>query len=338
MFKIGKGDNFNIDIEELKKIDVEALSNFSSELNVIKEQTKISGESVSKLNKNVLTYEIIEISSQNLSLDLSKSSNFVIQTVGNVNSLNISFTNPPQITKEMTSLTIMLNYMDYTNITFSGNVIWRNDEKPSYSIGKTYLLLFQSFDGGQHWLSSAVGEWQLRNLISVFDDFQRPNTTNTLGSTVTGQVWEYNDAIWKIESNSARTTKVSGFSLAYVESRLSNCYISSRFNGNFTSQNRIILRLKDNENYIAGGWDDKGFLIVRGYTNGVGADIYRRNDVSIKVGDVLSFKVKDALFEVFINGVKVGQFNSTLNFNATKHGIWLFGNQGYFTDFEVREL
>lgn len=91
-------------------------------------------------------------------LDLSQNNNFIID-INDTSLKTIEFTNIPAINNQIFTITLQLKYNKLAPLVYPNNIIWKDNKAPSLSVGKTYILMFNSFNGGINWQGSYVGEW-----------------------------------------------------------------------------------------------------------------------------------------------------------------------------------
>ncbi|WP_391116728.1 hypothetical protein [Psychrobacillus sp. L3] len=155
--------------------------------------------------KKMITYANVVEKSNVYEIDASNVTNFVVETENNEDKTIIlasSVSNP----NALLSITVTLRYLNSASIYFPDNVIWQNDEKPTFEVGKIFMVLFQSFDNGATWLGAVVGNWGIPGFPKpvetiVSDDFTRPNSTTSVGKADTGQTWLTPLGVTGISSN-----------------------------------------------------------------------------------------------------------------------------------------
>lgn len=84
--------------------------------------------------------------------------NFAIETE-DANAKTIVFSNVPTETGLVIQVSVKLKYTNAAAITYPVGVVWKDAAIPVFTAGKTYILMFVSYDGGTTWLGSYVGAW-----------------------------------------------------------------------------------------------------------------------------------------------------------------------------------
>jgi hypothetical protein len=106
------------------------------------------------------SYTSVSAVSNIYNLDLNNQTivNFTIET-GDTVAKTITFSNIPSTANTIISLTVLLKYTNTATISYPASVVWQNAITPSYTVGKKYFLLFETYDNGTTWLGSYIGVW-----------------------------------------------------------------------------------------------------------------------------------------------------------------------------------
>jgi len=177
-------------------------------------------------------------------------------------------------------------------------------------------------------------------LASIVDSFDRANSTNSLGSTDTGQAWTnsviYGNAIG-ISSNAAysaanvrcaavvETGNASG-SITFVVGTYAD-YIGQTF------------RYTDSNNYCIGQFFTSiGKFWVEGKLSGTsfGASNiagYFLTGVTLANGDTVKITMSGTTITLYVNGTSKGSLTIAQNATATKHGITMNGTTARISSF-----
>jgi len=105
-----------------------------------------------------INYITVIASSNIYTLDLQNKAvkNFAIETTDAV-AKTIVFSNVDATAGVIHTVSVKLKYTNAATITYP-TVVWQNGSAPSFTAGKTYLLLFTKY-GNDNWLASSVGAW-----------------------------------------------------------------------------------------------------------------------------------------------------------------------------------
>lgn len=114
--------------------------------------------SAKSLLSNVGNYTTIVASSNIFTIDLSNYSDFTIETT-DTNAKTITFTNIPQTENKILGITIKLKQGYNATFTYPSGTIWLGGTSPTFTVGKTSILTFVSYNKGNSWLAYCVGEW-----------------------------------------------------------------------------------------------------------------------------------------------------------------------------------
>jgi hypothetical protein len=104
------------------------------------------------------TFLSVAAASNIYTLDLTTNTNFTIETT-DATAKTLAFSNVPVTANLVLSVSIKLKYTNATAITFPASVVWQNATIPTFTTGKQYLILFESYDNGTTWLGCSTGAW-----------------------------------------------------------------------------------------------------------------------------------------------------------------------------------
>jgi hypothetical protein len=142
-------DSFTINSinDECEVLVTAKINNNNTDLAEVKEQLA-----------SIANYQTVTASNNTYTLDLSKNLNFDIETQ-DTNAKTLAFSNVPTTANLILSIGIKLKYTNASAITFPASVIWQNGTIPTFTVGKQYLLMVISYDGGATWLGYSAGAW-----------------------------------------------------------------------------------------------------------------------------------------------------------------------------------
>ena len=171
----------------------------------------------------------------------------------------------------------------------------------------------------------------------VSDTFNRADSSSSMGTADTGQVWVALQHTWGIDTNRAYDTSASSDGTCYVESSNADCTIQVTLT-TFGSKAGFTFRVQDlNNHYIirmqSGTNDVVCFRRQGGTYNAQG-----NNSISAPAnGDVIKMVLRGSLAMFFMNGVlKLAFSNSTFS-TETKHGLHtLSDNTSRFDTFTIK--
>ncbi|MFZ7945671.1 M14 family zinc carboxypeptidase [Neobacillus sp. 19] len=234
----------------------------------------------------------------------------------------LQFSNVPKVPESHLDVLVFLDYLNAATITFPSSVVWQNGIAPTFTVKNKYVLQFRSFDNGKHWIGSFVGAWAW-NMDAITDDFNRANSTTSLGTATTGQSWMAQKGTWGINSNKAYTAAGSNDSIAVIDSGESNVAISVDVTWN--SSGGIVFRVN-------------GTDLLAAYVNSTGIHLYKfTSSTNDLLGEYLFTPVAATTYaiKVIANGssIKVSLDGTerisavnTFNQTFTKHGLRTFND------------
>lgn len=177
-----------------------------------------------------------------------------------------------------------------------------------------------------------------RSLI-VFDNFNRPDNVESLGSSQIGQVWTPIRGVWGIEENQAYVPNGTSDAIAYVETSKTDVSISVDIFGSGTAEAGIYFRVVDANNWFRFITPKSGTSYLQKRVSGITTTI-AQGTFGISIPCNLKVTTKsDGAIEVFANDVSKLTRTDTALTTATKHGIGFgAGNAGYkFDNFTIRK-
>lgn len=189
------------------------------------------------------------------------------------------------------------------------------------SVGATDLVGI-SVGATEVWAPAASGP-----LVS--DTFNRADSTTSLGTADTGQVWTVptTGAVWGISANRAYLTNTTAQSLAVVETGVADCTVSVTMPvvGDAGLCFRVI---DDNNNFV--------LTASQLYKRVAGSFTAVVTFSTIVAGDRVSVVLSGATIVVKVNGADVASTTDTYNQTATRHGLRSHGATApRFDDFTV---
>jgi len=168
---------------------------------------------------------------------------------------------------------------------------------------------------------------------NVTDDFNRADSTTSLGTSTSGHAWTALTGTWGISSNKAYVENSSGSqTIAYVEAADADVIIEVTVHNNTLSNsiNRmgIAFRITDASNYLFAYFVGTNALRIFKVVAGSGTQIGTAT-VTFANNSVLKVVIAGYQLEAYQNGVlKVGPITETFNQTATKHGlVWENGGR-----------
>lgn len=170
--------------------------------------------------------------------------------------------------------------------------------------------------------------------LPVTDDFNRADSTTTLGTSTSGHVWvPFTSTVWGISSNKAYIQNSAGpQTIAYVESGAGDVTIEATVHKtdatNSINRMGVAFRVSDEDNYLFAYFVGTNALRIHKVVAGSGSQI-GTGTVTFANNSVLKVVLSGTSIEAFQNGVsKVGPITESFNQTATKHGImWEAGGQ-----------
>ncbi len=152
----------------------------------------------------------------------------------------------------------------------------------------------------------------------VKDSFNRPNSTTTLGTTETGQIWQSygTNNVWGIQSNMAYPVTPVWDYPVYVDAGVSdNVVLQMRINTSH-SQQQIMWRMVDgNKNYFRIQGND-----VRVFTGGSSL-LLGTISPGIVSGDLIRIELTGEKHVVLVNNIPRLTFYNSTHLNGTKFGF-----------------
>ena len=82
------------------------------------------------------------------------------------------------------------------------------------------------------------------------DDFTRADSSSSLGTATTGEVWTAHSGTWGISSNKAYCATRSGDSVATINAARSDLTLEVSYTPGASSDSGIVFRATDNNNYL----------------------------------------------------------------------------------------
>lgn len=168
----------------------------------------------------------------------------------------------------------------------------------------------------------------------VKDAFNRANSTTTLGTTETGQVWQSYGVsnVWGIQSNAAYPVTYVWDQPIYVDAGVSdNVALQIRIN-TFHSQQQIMWRIMDgNENYFIIQGNSVNSSVGGGYNN------LGTISPGLVSGDVIRIEITGEKHVILVNNVPRLTFYNSLFISGTKFGFSTNSATSRFDDFLIEK-
>lgn len=170
--------------------------------------------------------------------------------------------------------------------------------------------------------------------LPVTDDFNRADSTTTLGSATTGHVWvPFTGTVWGISSNKAYIQNSAGSqTIAYVETGVADVTIEVTVNKsdatNSINRMGVAFRISDESNYLFAKFTGSNQLAIFKVVAGSGTQL-GTTTVTFSNNSVLKVVLSGNQISAYQNGLlKVGPLTESFNQTATKHGlVWEAGGQ-----------
>lgn len=173
----------------------------------------------------------------------------------------------------------------------------------------------------------------------AWDDFNRPDSLDTLGVSPSGHQWTPIVGSMGIENNMARQkTNQTGSNAVVIETGLSNCKIRAKMTA-FTNASRLIFRLFDADNYWLLNLTYSGALTLQRVVDGAFQQITQRpTPPGFTQGKQYEVHLWGETIVVYEDGIEVMSVVNGAHFNRTRHGVGAFWQGGAVDDFEVWEI
>lgn len=173
--------------------------------------------------------------------------------------------------------------------------------------------------------------------LSIYDDFDRENTTSGLGTASNGKEWDLSlnasGCGMKIDNNTAKGINDKyHFATMTVES--SNYLVEATVTPESSKQLLILSRVAAANNYIAARLGTDGIITLLYKQNGVNHEIVKTTEVynsTVKLG----LEVIGTACKVFVDDVQILEGVINLNTTNTVVGFSLQGSNAYIDDFRV---
>jgi hypothetical protein len=221
-----------------------------------------------------------------------------------------------------------------TDYTITGTVITFNS---ALAASDVVLVIYDTTNASPvaSVLSTAGGAY-------VADDFNRADSSSSLGSTSTGSAaWTAVIDTWGISSNQAYKASGSSTGIAVVESGHGDCTVSATLAaGISTSNTGIVFRYQDSGNHwvLEGGNGSTQAALYKKTGGGSYTSIATSaGNVHFTNGDVISVILSGSSITVKQNGTTIITTTDSAFSTATKHGLHISGNDNTarFDDFSV---
>lgn len=173
--------------------------------------------------------------------------------------------------------------------------------------------------------------------LSIYDDFNRENTTSGLGSAPNGKTWDLSLNVtgcgMKIENNTAKGIS-DKYHFATMTTESSNYLIEATVTPESNKQLLILSRVAAVDNYIAARLGTDGIITLLYKQNGANHEIVKTTEVynsTVKLG----LEIIGTACKVFVDDVQILEGVINLNTTNTVVGFSLQGSNAYVDDFRV---
>lgn len=165
----------------------------------------------------------------------------------------------------------------------------------------------------------------------VYDDFNRPDSAESLGNAVTGQTWEVSpEGTYGIQSGRAYLAVYQVARpepAAMIDAGTADCIVSAEFYGGagYTSGNPssgIMARVSDMDNHIR-FYPDNGHFRLGRREAGALSVLGSNNAIAPANGQILRMILNGLSIRCYVDDVLVFDISSTFNLNVTKHGFYI---------------
>lgn len=173
--------------------------------------------------------------------------------------------------------------------------------------------------------------------LSIYDDFNRENTTSGLGSAPNGKTWDLSLNVpgsgMKIDNNTAKgISDQYHFATMTVES--SNYLVEATVTPESNKQLLLLARVAAADNYIAARLGADGIITLLYKQNGTNHEIVKTTETytsTVKLG----LEVVGTACKVFVDDAQILEGVINLNTTNTVVGFSLQGSNAYVDDFIV---
>lgn len=158
------------------------------------------------------------------------------------------------------------------------------------------------------------------------DDFNRADSTTTLGTSSSGHAWTALGGTWGISSNKGYIQDATGVKPPYLESGVSDCTVKAVLNKSDASNNLnrfgIAFRISDASNFIYAYFITSSQARLFKFEAGVGTQIGSATGLTETNGDSLSAVLSGTSIIIKHNTNTIISVTETFNQTATKHGLY----------------
>jgi hypothetical protein len=220
-----------------------------------------------------------------------------------------------------------------TDYTVAGNVLTFGSVLTS---GDVVAVKYESLS------SSASAATLTGSAVNIVDDFNRANSSTSLGTTSTGgKTWVQESGVWGIVSNQAYlASSATAVRKAHVEASVADCTVSTKIYQQSGGSRYYGLVLRSNgagNCYLVQINGDANQIDVQKQTGGSSTTLLTAVSYTPAAGDVISAVLSGSSITIKVNGSTVlAGSDSTYNSN-TKHGIWCYEtDRARFDDFSIQ--
>lgn len=174
-------------------------------------------------------------------------------------------------------------------------------------------------------MQAATGLGGLSGLVPVggrviTDSFNRANSSSTLGSADTGELWTAHAGTWGISSNRAYVAAASGgVDLATLNANTANGTVGVRLYGYYPFA-RLVFRFSDVNNYLY-YTDAAGIHTVRKVVGGTDSLVGTLAAFTYTDGDLIQVALNGSSIAVLATGVQRWSGTEAHNVTATRFGL-----------------
>lgn len=166
----------------------------------------------------------------------------------------------------------------------------------------------------------------------VYDDFQRADSSTTLGSAIIGGVWEPAVGTWGVTSGGARSVSGVDDDIALINAGVANVAVNTickKGSSNFDVG--LVVRATDKDNLYLARYPENGSTILYKKVAGVYTSIGTATGPALYSGDNVTLKANGSTLTLARNGTTVLTVTDTTHPTATKIGMrWKVGTTQYW--------
>lgn len=191
---------------------------------------------------------------------------------------------------------------------------------------------------------------------AIYDNFDRENTTDGIGSTNTGEVWEYANGTTQLGGTDTnpdndraqlliKDGKVQGYMnnvypSALVTTTQLDKYVEMEIVDNGYTNGQILLfpKWQNAQNYVAARLDRDGYITLLYKQNGQNTEVTKSTTTFTTNNIVLAIQCIGNNYIVFVNGEQLLTGTITASNSATRVGFSIAGTKTTCDNFKVKYL